>query len=116
MVGWPHQLNGHEFEQAPEDEGQRIPACCSPWGSKKSDTVEQLNDNKAKIRRNIKEKKKYITIVRHINIYLKIFYQVQKNKNRSILNDVVNNLNIIDLYLIDLYFALCIFVSLLLGV
>ena len=24
MVGWHHQLNGHEFEQAPgDDEGQR---------------------------------------------------------------------------------------------
>ena len=23
MVGWHHRLNGHEFEQAPGDEGQR---------------------------------------------------------------------------------------------
>ena len=31
MVGWHHQLNGHEFEQAPEDgEGQGSLACCSP--------------------------------------------------------------------------------------
>ena len=28
-VGWHHQLNGHEFEQAPGDgEGQGSPACC----------------------------------------------------------------------------------------
>ena len=28
MVGWHHQLNGHEFEQTPGDsEGQRSPAC-----------------------------------------------------------------------------------------
>ena len=34
MVGWHHQLNGHEFEQTPRDsEGQRSLACCSPWGS-----------------------------------------------------------------------------------
>ena len=33
MVGWHHQLNGHEFEQTPEDgEGQGSLTCCSPWG------------------------------------------------------------------------------------
>ena len=46
MVGWHHQSNGHEFEQAPGDgEGQGSLACCSPWGSKESDTTEQLNNN-----------------------------------------------------------------------
>ena len=44
MVGWHHQLNGHEFEQTPGDgEGQGSLACCSPWGHKGSDTTEQLN-------------------------------------------------------------------------
>ena len=33
MVGWHHQLHGHEFEQALGDgEGQGSLACCSPWG------------------------------------------------------------------------------------
>ena len=33
MVGWHHQLNGLEFEQAPEvGDGQGNLACCSPWG------------------------------------------------------------------------------------
>ena len=33
MVGWHHQLNGHEFEQAPGDgEGQGNLACYSPRG------------------------------------------------------------------------------------
>ena len=33
MVGWPHQLNGREFEQAPGDgEGQESLACCTPRG------------------------------------------------------------------------------------
>ena len=33
MVGWYHQLNGHEFEQAPGDsEGQGSLVWCSPWG------------------------------------------------------------------------------------
>ena len=32
MVGWYHQLNGHEFKQAPGDgEGQGSLVCCSPW-------------------------------------------------------------------------------------
>ena len=44
MVGWHHQLNGHESEQSPGDsEGLRSPACCSPWGHKESDMIEQLN-------------------------------------------------------------------------
>ena len=31
MVGWHHQLNGHEFEQTPGDsEGQGSLECCSP--------------------------------------------------------------------------------------
>ena len=33
MVGWYHQLNGHEFEQTVEDsEGQRSLVHCSSWG------------------------------------------------------------------------------------
>ena len=40
MVGWPNQLNGHEFEQVPEDEGQENLACCSPWCHKELDTTE----------------------------------------------------------------------------
>ena len=44
MVGWHHQLNGHESEQAPEDsEGKGSLACCSPWGRKELDTRERLN-------------------------------------------------------------------------
>ena len=41
MVGWHHQLNGHEFEQTPGDsEGQGSLVGCSPWGHKESDTTE----------------------------------------------------------------------------
>ena len=44
MVGWHHQLKGHELEQAPGDgEGQESLACCSPWGHKESDMTERLN-------------------------------------------------------------------------
>ena len=46
MVGWYHQLNGHEFEQGLGDvDGQGSLTCCSPWGRKESDTTERLNDN-----------------------------------------------------------------------
>ena len=32
MAGWHHQLNGHEFQQTPEDsEGQGNQACCNVW-------------------------------------------------------------------------------------
>ena len=31
MVGWPHRLNGHEFEEVPGvGDGQGSLACCSP--------------------------------------------------------------------------------------
>ena len=44
IVGWCHQLNGHEFEQTLGDsEGQRSLACCSPWGRKELDMTEQIN-------------------------------------------------------------------------
>ena len=44
MVGWHHQLNRHEFEQALGDgEGQGSLACYSPWGHKELDMTEQLN-------------------------------------------------------------------------
>ena len=37
MVGWHHQLDGHEFEQA---DGQGSLVCCSPWGGKESDMTD----------------------------------------------------------------------------
>ena len=41
MVGWDHQLNGHEFGQAPGDgDGQGSLACFSPWGRKESNRTE----------------------------------------------------------------------------
>ena len=40
MVGWPHQLNGHELEQTLKDgEGLEALVCYSPWGHKESDTI-----------------------------------------------------------------------------
>ena len=46
MVGWYHQLDGHEFEQAlGVGDGQGTLACCSPWGCKESGMTSQLNNN-----------------------------------------------------------------------
>ena len=46
MVGWHHQLNGHEFEQTLGDSGgQRSLVCCSPWGCRESEMTERLNNN-----------------------------------------------------------------------
>ena len=45
-VGWHNQLDGHEFEQAPEvGDGQGGLGCCSPWGRKESGMTEWLNNH-----------------------------------------------------------------------
>ena len=45
-VGWHHQLNGHEFVQAPgDDEGK--PGVLQFIGLKESHTTERLNNNKS---------------------------------------------------------------------
>ena len=44
VVGWHHQLNGHEFEQAlGVGGGQGGLVCCSPWGCKELHVTEWLN-------------------------------------------------------------------------
>ena len=50
MVGWHHQFNGQEFEQAQgvgDEQGSL--ACYSACGRKGWDTTEQLNDNNLKV-------------------------------------------------------------------
>ena len=47
MVGWDHQLNAHEFEQALGDsDGQGSLACWSSWGGRVGPKTEQLNNSK----------------------------------------------------------------------
>ena len=46
-VGWHHQLNGHEFEQAPSDsERQGSLTCSSLWDRVELGTTQQLNNNR----------------------------------------------------------------------
>ena len=41
IIGWHHQLNEREFEQALGDgKGQGSLACSSPWGHKELDRTE----------------------------------------------------------------------------
>ena len=40
MVGWQHQVNGHEFEQAPgAGDGQGSLVCCGSRSHKELDTT-----------------------------------------------------------------------------
>ena len=49
MVGWHHQLDGHESEQIPGDgEGQGGLACCDSWGFKESDILLVIHGDKCK--------------------------------------------------------------------
>ena len=44
MVGWHHQLDGHESEQVlGAGDGQGSLVCYSPWGHRESDMTEGLN-------------------------------------------------------------------------
>ena len=45
VVGWHHQLNGHEFEQTPGvGDGQGSLASCGLWGRKQvANTNDRLN-------------------------------------------------------------------------
>ena len=73
MVGWHHDLNGHEFEQTLGDsEGQGSLACT--WGCKELDLIEGLNKNK-----NLQQFKKKKKTQKYIHIkkkkYIHIEYQ-----------------------------------------
>ena len=68
MVGWYHQLDGPEFEQAPGvGDGQGRLVCCSSWGHKELDTTEWLNWTEHLFKTKITNKKettsKYLTTV-----------------------------------------------------
>ena len=44
MIGWHHQRDRHEFEQASGvGDGEGGLMCCRPWSHQESDTTERLN-------------------------------------------------------------------------
>ena len=67
IVGWHHQLDGHEFEQAPwVGDGQGSLACCSPWCRKELDMTEWLN---------------WICVCVSVCVYLEGWEMVQRGNN-----------------------------------
>ena len=49
MIGWHHQLNGHDFEQTPGDsEGQESLACCSSESQRVGHTLATEQQQKAR--------------------------------------------------------------------
>ena len=71
MVGWHHQLNEHEFEQAlGVGDGQGSLVCCSPWSHKESDMTEQLNLTES------------LTLIQPYNSHTNIFLIGQKIKSK----------------------------------
>ena len=52
MVGWHHQFDGHEFEQAlGAGDGQGGLVCCSPWSHKESDMTGATEMNSTELSR-----------------------------------------------------------------
>ena len=73
IVGWHHQLNGHEFEQIPGDsEGQGSLVCCSSWGHRESDMTQRLNNNN----KDSKEHYSYSQIMRIYGKIIEIIIQI----------------------------------------
>ena len=72
MVGWHHQCDGHEFEQAlAVGDGQGSLACCSPWGHKELDMTEQLNwTEPSRPLMNVCWKDEYILQFVHVTFWL----------------------------------------------
>ena len=61
MIGWHHQLNGHEFQQILRDsEGQGNLAYCSSQGHKESDITERPSKNNMQNPNNTRKFVKYV--------------------------------------------------------
>ena len=81
MVGWHHQLSGHEFEWTPGvGDGQKSLACCSPWGLKESETNEQLNWTELKD--NLIGRWKQMSIKMRPSVFSQVFIFFVKAKSK----------------------------------
>ena len=82
MVGWHHQLNGHEFEQAlGVGDGQGSLVCSGPWGCKESDTTEQLNWT-------INYQSKYILMSLKIKLFTSYVINLKNQSQNLMLHNV----------------------------
>ena len=89
MVGWHHQLNGHEFEHAPADgEGQGSLVCCRTWGREESDMIERLNHTTSAIKRNAFES----VFVRRMNLDTVVQSEVSRKEEHQYINAYIWNL------------------------
>ena len=98
IIGWHHQLDGHELEQAPEiGNGRGSLACCSPWSRKESDMTEQLNwfmecflcsENNAKYFTCIVSINPHTGFMRHEEILLSPFYRWGDWRVRKVTTEV----------------------------
>ena len=96
MVGWHHQLNGHELEQAPRvGNGKGSLACCSPWGCKESDTTERMNSTELYFCQIWEHRRIVIMSLMMVSrkVYLKYLYlKYNANKSKWICPDWLSNL------------------------
>ena len=74
MVGWCHQLNRHEFEQALRvGDGQEGLVCCSPLGCKEWDTSERLNWTEGDVSREERGGEGFKVVIGQIHEWLRLF-------------------------------------------
>ena len=80
MVGWHHQLNGREFEQALGDgDGQGSLVCRSPWGHKELDTTEQQSIlNSLRVVESRISPRKYKEVTSFLNFRLEMIFVVKE--------------------------------------
>ena len=112
MDGWHHQLDGHEFEQAPGvGDGQGSLVCCSPWGHKEPDKTEWLNYFSASF-----PKQKYIVgVMQNWVLQLQIILKIAASysivllvfrlwfKFCQILDKKVCNFSSVNVFLLDMF-------------
>ena len=76
MVGWHHRLDGHEFEQAPED-GEGRPDVLQSMGCTELDVTERLNNNNKTIAENSPKLLFYLHLFKSLilNNYVQITHE-----------------------------------------
>ena len=78
MVGWHHQLDRQEFDQAPgvgDTHGSLVR--CSSWGCKESDMTERLNSTECDFYHNLKKK---FTLT--VSVYLRLIFSIPSNSTQ----------------------------------
>ena len=89
MVGWHHQLNGHEQALGVGD-GQGGLGCCGPWGRKESDTTEWLKWTEDPLHGRYHWSKQVFKCSWHLKtqkvVFSHLLYQVTGTNSKFVLN------------------------------